>query len=144
MMTTSNAAPTFAALLPRAIKLADHVASILEQGLAGERNGDWVQLDVKASMPAADDLSALKQAAVEVRDRLERAGVDDTLSQVAFLDRVENTLEYTLATICLNADGTVDAHVGRAGSAVRQLRGLVKRAREQVTSLMARPAAQVL
>lgn len=138
-MQHTNNAPKFVPLLPRTIRLAGQTAELLEQGLAGERNGDWVQLDTRRATEAVQDLSALKQEAKKVRQTLE-SDHDSMATKVSFLDRLESVLDYTDATICLNPDGKVDAHVGRAGSSVRQLRSLIKQANEQVLSVLAQPA----
>lgn len=138
-MSESNQVPDFVGLLPRTIKLAERVITLLETGLAGAPDGEWVQLDATGAAHAAEDLDTLKLEARSVRRALEQAS-DGASSKVAFLDRVENTLEYTGATICLNPGGKAEAHIGRAGSAVRQMRGLITQAREHVLSVLSRPA----
>lgn len=138
-MSEFNPLPEFVGMLPRTIKLAERVIKLLEHGLTGDRDGDWVLLDAKDATLATEDIGRLKQEAMKVRLALEPAN-DIATTKVAFLDRVENILEYTGATICLNADGKADAHAGRASSSVRQLRGLIQQAREHALSVLASPA----
>lgn len=138
-MLNTNNAQKFVPLLPRTIRLARQTAELLEQGLAGERDGEWVQLDTRRATDAVQDLSTLKQEVKKVRQALE-SDHDSMATKVPFLDRLESVLDYTDATICLNPDGKVDAHVGRAGSSVRQLRSLIKQANEQAFSVLAQPA----
>jgi|GEM_PF-2674297 len=138
-MSESNQVSNFVGVLPRTIKLAERVIILLESGLAGEPNGEWVQLDATGAAHAVEDLDTLKREARSLLRALEQAS-DGGSSKVAFLDRVENTFEYTGATICLNPDGKAEAHVGRAGSAVRQMRGLITQAREHVLSVLSKPA----
>lgn len=104
----------------------------LKKALATTPDGEWVSLDTAPAMQAAEDMGQIKAKVVEHRKAL--GDVEGTTGEfiVEYLNRAENVLEYTLATFSLNADGSLDAHIGRAGSATRQLAGLISSGEEQL------------
>jgi len=95
---------------------------------------DWIILDVAIATQAQIDVEAAIQAVREVAQQLP----DGVLADLAqYLERAENALEYSLATISVDAGDEVKAHTSRARSAQRQLAGL-RTLSEQILERMGR------
>ncbi|HHK0379378.1 TPA: hypothetical protein ACQQJB_003551 [Pseudomonas aeruginosa] len=82
----------------------------------------WIQLDPAAATKAHIEMEAALQAVRSITPQLPSDALVD-LHQ--YLDRAENGLEYSLATINAESDDQVKAHASRAQSARNQLAGLI-------------------
>ncbi|MGG2621629.1 hypothetical protein [Pseudomonas aeruginosa] len=82
----------------------------------------WIQLDPAAATKAHIEMEAALQAVRSIAPQLPSDALVD-LHQ--YLDRAENGLEYSLATINAESDDQVKAHASRAQSARNQLAGLI-------------------
>ncbi|MEA8592194.1 hypothetical protein PZT57_26470 [Pseudomonas aeruginosa] len=82
----------------------------------------WIQLDPAAATKAHIEMEAALQAVRSIAPQLPSDALVD-LHQ--YLDRAENGLEYSLATINIDSGDYVKAHASRAQSAQHQLAGLI-------------------
>ncbi|HHQ2714273.1 TPA: hypothetical protein ACSPMB_000102 [Pseudomonas aeruginosa] len=92
----------------------------------------WIQLDPAEAAEAHIEMEAALQAVRTVAQQLP----GDALANLhQYLDRAENGLEYSLATINADSGDHVKAHASRAQSARNQLAGLITLSESIVQSL---------
>ena len=96
--------------------------ALFDAGLSNQADPDWVALDNTSATEACIEIEAAIDA---VRDLpLSDGGVQHEL--LLFLDRAENSLGYSLATVSTSGGDQAKAFVSRARSARSQLYGVLK------------------
>lgn len=111
--------------IPEAIRQVNiastKVDELLTAAMKAPAVNGWISLDPVVATEAYIDLEAALQAVRSIAQQLPEGTLTD-LAQ--YLDRAENGLEYSLATISTDTSDQVKAQAGRAHSAQRQLAGL--------------------
>lgn len=96
-------------------------AEFFAASLSVPDESDWVRLEPAGATKVYIELEAALDAVHSIAQQIQD-GASTDLGQ--YLDRAENGLEYSLATISTDAGDLVKAHASRARSAQRQLAGL--------------------
>lgn len=108
-------------------------AAVLSAPPEQPRTGEWLVLADDKALAAHSGMEVALQA---VRDLKMTLGRNAAPELVLFLERTDNALEYSLATITPSRGGeAAEAHAGRASSAIRQLTAQAMQADELLATV---------